>query len=492
MRTYFGGAEAPTLRRRLRTAGATRFAVSFWHLRDRLPKSGDFPFAERFPTGAEILLDSGGYTANRRRGEHDDDFWVDYLDQYVDLVADNLADLALVTEFDFLEYDIEDIWALRFETWNAIPREKFLPVWHPEHGFDELERAAEIYPQVAIPGSALEKVAHRLPSLANRHGCLFHGLAVSSQEIIEKGGLASVSSTAWTAATRYGERMIFDGNRLHRYGKDSKDEAIMRHRPVLERAELDIDLLLEEDPEELTRLAVWSLDAWGAHLSRRMGVLGTPRPAPEAQNVESEEPELGTPPSRGRHEVVPRTPGSRKFLPVLGVSEGTHKTTDEHGNVVEVRSESQLTSRNDSVRECNTCYVKNACPEFKPDSGCAYDIPVQIRTREQLTALLSSVLEMQAQRAMFSRFAEELEGGYPTSTTSKEFDRLFSMTSVFKEIQDNREFLRVSVETRGQAGVLSRLFGDQAGERMRELENPMTREQTDEFLADVVEAEVMD
>lgn len=492
MRLFYGGAEAPTLRRRLRTAGATRFAVSFWHLRDRLPKDGTFPFSERFPEGAEILLDSGGYTANQRRDKHDDEFWEDYLDHYVELVSENLSALTLVTEFDLLDYSVDDLWALRFEVWSNLPPEKFLPVWHPEHGFDELDRLADAYPQVAIPGVALESIAHRLSALSNRHGCRFHGLAVNSQDLIERGGLASVSSTAWTAAQRFGERVVFDGSKLHRYGKDSKDDAVRRHRPLLEREGYDVEALLEEDPEELTRLAVGSMDSWAEFLSRKLGVLGTPTPETEARNTEVEGSEPATPPSEVRNLPVTRTPGEKTLLPILGVTEGVQRTTDEHGHVREVKTETHLSSRADSARQCDSCYLRNACPEFVAGQGCAYDIPVTIKTKEQLVSVLSSLLEMQVQRAFFARFAEELEGGYPSGAVSKEFDRVFNLTEKMKDIQDNRDFLRISVESRGQAGVLSRLFGDQAGERMRELENPMDRDETNEFLADVVEAEVMD
>lgn len=492
MRLFYGGSEAPTLRRRLCVAGASRFAVSFWHLRERLPKSGEFPFDERFPEGAEILLDSGAYTANKRIEDHDDEYWEDYLDHYIDLIAGNLSSLSLVTEFDFLGYDLDDLWALRFDTWSQLPAEKFLPVWHAEHGWDELIRLAEAYPQVAISGGDLDDIAHRLPSLANRHGCRFHGLSVNSEELISRAGLASVSSTAWTAATRYGERVIFDGTKLHRYGKDSKHDAIVANRPRLEALGLDIELLLEEDPEELTRLAVASFDGWAEFMGRRMGLLGTSTPEEPAQNPEVDPSEPDTPPSEVRNLPSPRTPEDKTILPIIGLSDGVQRTRDPDGNIHEIHTEEQVTSRSQSARRCDTCYIRNSCPEFKAGEGCAYDIPVQIKTKEQLTALLTAVIEMQSQRAFFARFAEELEGGYPSGTVSKEFDRLFALTEKLKDIQDNRDFLRVSIETRGQAGVLSRLFGDQAGERMRELENPLDREQTDQLLQNVVEAEVID
>ena len=493
MRLFYGGGEAPTLRRRLKEAGAERFSVSFWHLRDRLPKSGKFPFDERFPDGSEILLDAGGYTANKRRDEYDEDFFVDYLNEYVDLVGQNIHRLTLVTEFDFLDYSVEDLWALRFEVWNQLPPEKFLPVWHAQHGFDELVKLAKTYPRVAVTGADLEEVAHRLPSVSNRHGCRFHGLAANKQDLIERASLWSASSSGWVSATRYGERVIFDGTKLHRYSKEDRDEAIRSHSTLLEKAGFDIKDLLEQDAGELTRLAVWSFDSWAEFLTRKMGVPNTPEaqvPDPTAQHT----PEEPVTPEGGEHNsLVPRTPEDRKVLPILKVSEGTHRTVDDDGHVHEVKTEEQISSRGDSVRQCDSCYLSNVCPEFRPGDGCAYSIPVEIRSKEQLVAAMTALLEMQGQRAMFARFAEELEGGYPSKAVSSEFDRFFALTEKMKDIQDNRDFLRISVEGKAHGGVLSRIFGEQAGQRARELERPLDPQQTNELLEYTIdEAEIVD
>jgi hypothetical protein len=43
------------------------------------------------------------------------------------------------------------------------------------------------------------------------------------------------------------------------------------------------------------------------------------------------------------------------------------------------------------------------------------------------------------------------------------------MVEKFKDISDTREFVRMEIETRSGAGVLSRLFGARAGEVNREL-----------------------
>ena len=156
---------------------------------------------------------------------------------------------------------------------------------------------------------------------------------------------------------------------------------------------------------------------------------------------------------------------------------------------------SSLDVASTTLRQCNTCAIADKCPGFRPDHGCAYSIPIEVRTKDQLTHLLSGMLEMQSQRVLFARMAEELEGGYPDPNLSNEMDRLFRLTEQFKDISDNRDFINIQVEAKGSAGVLSRLFGDHVGEQARALPSGgITPSETDHFIEqafDIEEAEVV-
>ena len=77
---------------------------------------------------------------------------------------------------------------------------------------------------------------------------------------------------------------------------------------------------------------------------------------------------------------------------------------------------------------------------------------------------------MQGQRVAFARFTEELNGGYPDPNTSKEIDRLFKVVAKMKELEENKEFVRMTVERQTSGGVMSALFGDKAN-TLRELPN---------------------
>ena len=92
------------------------------------------------------------------------------------------------------------------------------------------------------------------------------------------------------------------------------------------------------------------------------------------------------------------------------------------------------------------------------------------KTKEQLKAMINSIIEMQGQRIAFARFSEEINGGYPDPNTSQEIDRLFKLIKTVKELDDSREFIRMTVERQGSGGVLSSIFGDKA-QALNELPN---------------------
>jgi hypothetical protein len=95
---------------------------------------------------------------------------------------------------------------------------------------------------------------------------------------------------------------------------------------------------------------------------------------------------------------------------------------------------------------------------------------------------------MQTSRVMFARFAEELEGQGMDPNLSSEMDRLFKLVKEFKDIEDSRDLVRIEMEAKGSAGVLSRIFGDRAGAKANELSEPVTTEQVDEYIlnADII------
>jgi hypothetical protein len=166
------------------------------------------------------------------------------------------------------------------------------------------------------------------------------------------------------------------------------------------------------------------------------------------------------------------------------------QTADEHGNAIEIDPEQVPVLRYNAnpLRQCNHCYLASRCPQFQENSECAFSLPIEIRTKDQLQSALRALVEMQVGRVMFARFAEELEGQGLDSTLSGEIDRLFNLVERFKSINDNRDLVRFEVEARGSSGVLSRLFGAKAGDQARMLPNGgLDQSGADAMYADIID-----
>lgn len=124
-----------------------------------------------------------------------------------------------------------------------------------------------------------------------------------------------------------------------------------------------------------------------------------------------------------------------------------------------------------------------------PGADCVYEIPVQIRTPAQLDAVQAAMVEMQAQRVLLMRMIEQREGGYADPNLSMEINRLWKM---LRDRGTAGDTVRLTLEAGGQAasaGMISRIFGSSAGQRLAELEAPVD---TQSVVAEVIDAEVVD
>ena len=106
------------------------------------------------------------------------------------------------------------------------------------------------------------------------------------------------------------------------------------------------------------------------------------------------------------------------------------------------------------------------CPEAKPGSACAFEIPVSIQSSDDLRTLIKSVIEVQGQRVFFGTFTEQLLGEVDPNV-GREMDRLLNLVSKWKEIEDTRDTVKIAVEAHASQGVISRLFGSVAGKNAR-------------------------
>lgn len=501
----FMGGEVPSHRTLLTGMGVKNVSVNYWRLRKRgLPKTKDHLLENYFPDDVNIYVDGGGTQANESQLTQRE--LEEYAADYQDWVILNAERITAATEFDSRALGQTWINDQRKNFWEELGEDKFWPVWHHEMGHTGLFSLADVYPHVAIPGEAVEAdtaLAARVRALVSRYGTEFHALGVAKPDNLRQIPFTTAATLSWVSPMMRGETIVWDGTKLVRYQKKMKDQARPRYKAVIEKAGLDFDKILNDDPNEVTRLAIWSYLQLEQNVDRKRPDLtvieGGSKPPLLADNkADMDDPgnaeTQGLAPDNNDLEVrkvstpklTARAPEEVRTLPVLGVTSKQILDRDEMGREF-LREAPMVSSTGTSLRQCDTCFVAANCPAFKPGNTCAFNLPVEVKTKDQLRALLNAIIEMQGARVAFARFAEELNGGYPDPNTGQEIDRLFKIVKQLKELEENRDYVRITAERSSSAGVLSALFGERAAS-LKELDNGgLDESQTTRIISDSLE-----
>jgi hypothetical protein len=465
MKFIYLGAEVPSNRTLLETTGATHVGVSFWRLTKRgLPKKSAYLLKNYFDDSFYIYV----YPGIPKDVVLTEQELEDFAAEYEEFVANNMDRLNVFSEITGESTDSEFVRDQRRAAWSQVPPGKFLPVWDPRTGFAGLHKMAESYLDIGLPGEALEtetQLAMVTRTLHRKHGTRFHVLGSAKPDNLRQVAAETASTMSWLSPMMNGETIVWDGSQIKRYPKRMKDQARTRYRNTYTKAGLDVDKILEDDPKEVCRLAVWSYLQYEARLNgmNNDGFLYDNNEGSEVEESGETTPSHIDNKGIQVRKLEPRKPEEMGNLPVFGYD--LEAIVEDDGTIKDVTT---ISSQDTSLRACDTCFVAANCPAFKPQSVCAFKLPVSIKTKDQLKSLINAVIEMQGQRVAFMRFAEEMNGGYADPNVSQEIDRLFKLIKTTKELDDSREFIRMTVERQGSAGVLSSIFGDKA-QVLREL-----------------------
>jgi hypothetical protein len=496
----FGGVEIPSNRTLLERTGVQNVMLNYWGLRKRgLPKTKPYLIGEHFLPDMKVWVDSGAVQADKANLSERE--LEEYAADYEDFIALNYDRIEGFTEFD------SQTWGLPAIIQNRAIYEndpKLWVVWHETYSIILLDEWAEQYKHIAIPGSAIDSVTtlagvvRRIKSVQNVQ---FHGLAAAKPDNIRSVPLDTVSTLSWLSPMRRGETIIWDNAKLVRYPKGMKDQARKRYKSVVEKAGLDFIKFVDDDTTEATKVAIWSyLQLEKTMVKKQNNPYGVTNGALVSDNsgdtLYTGLMEIGGVPSDNsgsemrkvsRAEVVQRDPNEVSPLPVFGFE---MKTVVENENGHDVLKDVPVVqSQYSSLRQCDTCFVASNCPAFKPANTCAFNLPVEVKTKDQLKSLLTAIVEMQGQRVAFMRFAEEMNGGYADPNVSQEIDRLFKLVANMKDLESNKEFVQITASRQTSGGVLSAIFGDRA-QALREMEHPILEEQTTMIIKDSLEGSI--
>ena len=476
----FAGTEIPSNRTLLERNGVQNVMLNYWGLRKRgLPKTKPYLIGEHFLPGMKVWVDSGATQAdkaNLSQRELDE-----YAADYEDFIAMNYDRIEGWVEFDSQVFGLHKIQQNRAAAENDP---KMWVVWHESYGTMVLQRWAAEYDNIAIPSDAIESVtalAGLTRGLAAKYPVKFHALATAKPDNLRQIPFESASTLSWLSPMRRGETIVWDGTKLVRYPKKMKDQARIRYKSVVEKAGLDFDKFKSDDTLEATKVAVWSYLQLEKTMDKDKPDLKAIKGGKVVDNSDdtlytglmdflggsSNNSDLEVRKVEAA-EVVKRDPDEVQNLPVFGYKMKSIVDVDDEGNDV-IREVPVAQSTGVSLRQCNTCFVASNCPAFKPDNECAFNLPVEVKTQEQLKGLLTSVIEMQAARVAFMRYSEELNSGYVDPNTSQEIDRLFKLVANVKDLETNKEFVQITASRQSSGGVLSAIFGDRA-QALREME----------------------
>ena len=342
------------------------------------------------------------------------------------------------------------------------------------------------YLDVGVSGEAIEGVtwlAGQAQSYIRKEGTRFHALGCARPDNLRQVPVSTASTQSWLSPMIRGETIVWDGGKLVRYPKDLKDQPRPRYKGIYEKAGLDFDKILADDNEEVCKLAVWSFDQLETRLtSMDSSNLYDNFEDPAGADYTELHPTLSDRSGVEMRKIMPRDPAEMGNLPVFGFE--SKQVVEDDGTIRELPV---IQSQQVSLRVCDTCFVASNCPAFKPQSVCAFKLPIEVKTKDQLKSLINSMIEMQGQRVAFMRFSEEMAGGYADPNLSQELDRLFKLIKTTKELDDSREFIRMTVERQGSSGVLSQIFGEKA-KNLNELPNGgLTEDQTTQIIKGSIE-----
>lgn len=493
----FGGVEIPSNRTLLERSGVEHVMLNYWGLRKRgLPKTKAYLVSEHFLPTMKVWLDSGAIQADKAglsRAELEE-----YAADYEEFVALNHDRIEGWTEFDSQSMGLSWIEQQRAAYGDDA---KLWVVWHEVYGVTKLREWAAEYLNIAIPNDAVESVTSLsgvIQGLKRQYPVNIHGLAMAKPDNLRQIPFDTTSTLSWLSPMRRGETIVWDNMKLVRYPKKMKAQARPRYKGIVERAGLDFIKFVNDDTLEATKVAVWSyLQLEKTMINNKKSNENHPWKPQVSDNSDDTLytglMETGGYPSDNsgsdmrkveRSELTQRDPNEVISMPVFGYQMKTIVETEDGRDVL--KDVPVVQSNTSSLRQCNTCFVAQNCPAFKPNNTCAFSLPVEVKTKEQLKGLLQAIVEIQGQRVAFMRFAEELNGGYADPNTSQEIDRLLKLVSTVKDLESNKEFVQITASRQTSGGVLSAIFGDKA-QALREMEKPLDESQTTMIIRDSLE-----
>lgn len=483
MRLYYSGSEIPAWKDLLSSQGITTMSLSYVGLARRSKKALELDISSYYPEGTQIFLDSGAFSFNRENSDLTLAEAQETAGKYMNFVQDNIDKVELVSEFDAQVLGYEAIKNYRETFFDGLDPVKFMPIWHAAYGLSELEKLCSQYEIVGVTQADMKDTSliPVLNNMSRRYQVRLHGVAITGKKMLRSVKWDSVSSASWRSPSAFGDTILWDEgiHDLRRFPKDSKAKR-RSYRHIIESAGFDYQKIEDDDSTELLKLSVWSWDQFIRTLTTDDSARIDNFPDSGYGEVDILQPD------NRNTELVRREPENREtvLIPVLGAKYRENSETKD--------LETVLFKRSESMRICNTCFLRDKCVMYKTDANCAYSIPIEIKTKQDLADLQNTLVEMQVHRVLFMQMAEDIDGGYADPNLSSEMDRLQRMIKAKNDA--DKQVFSMHIEASNSAagpGFMEQLLGSDNVSKLRALEAPVP---ADELIkgSEIYDAELVD
>jgi hypothetical protein len=423
MELYFSGAEQPIYLRQLHALGVKHIAISFFEWQRR--HSNDDIY-KHIPPEIKVCITAG--IARKQ----DIDFKT-FTRDYIEFCEQN-AEQSLVYGIDSAFCPLPLQRSVRDQL-GVLPNVVVFPIEDedPRDLANEYERIGiNATRGKAIPVNELKRI-----------GATLYGSNITDPKKLRDARFAATTSTAWMGGLKFGELWVYAGGRLSHYKADALTRAVRARRLDIAALGVDPDLCAANNHEALTELAVISLQRMAEGLSKRRRDRDNPHVATTSDSEGStnqREHTVGLPIRSTVNAALDSFQSAqerpRTLLPIISIEE----QIEGNGTVLGAGS----------ARMCDSCSISEVCPGYKAQSVCVYNIPVEIKSREQWEQASTVILETQFKRVMHGAFAEQVDGGDLTPRVGQEMDRFFKMLGSIKDLETTPD--------NGAEGPMTRFF----------------------------------
>lgn len=115
-----------------------------------------------------------------------------------------------------------------------------------------------------------------------------------------------------------------------------------------------------------------------------------------------------------------------------------------------------------SFLRCSSCFLKAQCPLADESTEvCSLESleNIETSTGDGLIKIIQEILAIQARRVLRLAKWEEIEGGLPEPTVTKEMKNMIELIEQFKRIVSDENSLTIRASGKSASGVIEKLFG---------------------------------